>query len=729
MPSFNTIGSGPVGKLIGYVISLVKKRRFRRGIAGVIFFLLLSFLISANFVPDQVNLQIGQVSRENVFSPRTVVYEDRDKTEEHRQQAMESVGKQYNRFEEVETAVLNDINAVIQSLKVVQQEQGIEDADRMKKTAEVIPLTLPEQTLRVLSQPDNESLSVLTGEIYDIVSAAMHQDTGITDENIDDAVVEINKKIAELKLSDEYIQLGQGLVKLYLRPNTFYDEEKTRTMQLAARDSVPPVMVTIRNGEKIIGAGEIVNAQHLQKLEAVGLASGGIPWTAFWGTAFLVALLMLVVLVYLYQQCREIYENAGVLYLLGIIVLAVLVICKAILTINLSKSPELGALMGYMAPVGTAGMLIAILLDSRLAVLVVSLMSFILAIMAGGQVNFGIVGLIGGITGIYSVSRLSQRGDLARAGFYTSAASIAAIAVMGMVSDLDPLLILKSALIFGTANGLLSSILTNGSLPYLENAFGITSSVRLLELSHASNPLLKKLLTESPGTYHHSIMVANLAESAAEAVGGDSLLVRVGSYFHDIGKIKRPYFFIENQMSNNNPHDKIAPSLSTLILTSHVRDGVDLAREYQLPQTIINMIEQHHGTGLVTYFYHKARENGTNVNEDEFRYEGPKPKTKEAAIVMLADSVEAAVRSMQNPSHSRIEGLVRKILRERMLDGQLDECNLTFRDLEKIAEAFMKILSGIYHSRIEYPDMTKEIERRKSKHGGYNKRYAKGSAN
>ncbi len=310
-----------------------------------------------------------------------------------------------------------------------------------------------------------------------------------------------------------------------------------------------------------------------------------------------------------------------------------------------------------------------------------------------------------------------------KAAVYISAANVVAIMVMGIINDSSPLFVMGSALLLGTTNGILSSILTNGSLPYLENAFGITSPVRLLELSQPSNPLLKKLLTEAPGTYHHSILVGNLAEAAAEAVGGESLLVRVGAYYHDIGKIKRPYFFIENQFGGDNPHDKIAPSLSTLILTAHVRDGLDLAKEYKLPQAIIKIIEQHHGSSLVTYFYHKALECcvDDNLNEDDFRYEGPKPQTKEAAIVMLADSVEAAVRSMQNKTHGRIEGLVRKILREKLLDGQLDECDLTFRDLEDIAQAFLKVLSGIFHSRVEYPDLTKEMERRKSRSANSNK--------
>ena len=210
---------------------------------------------------------------------------------------------------------------------------------------------------------------------------------------------------------------------------------------------------------------------------------------------------------------------------------------------------------------------------------------------------------------------------------------------------------------------------------------------------------------ETPGTYHHSILVGNLAEAAAEAVGADGLLARVGSTYHDLGKLKRPYFFAENQFGIDNPHDKIAPSLSTLIITSHVKDGIELARENKLPDVVIDFIAQHHGTDLVKFFYHRAKENdGENIQEKDFRYPGPKPQTKETAIVSLADAVEAAVRSLVKPTPGKIEALVRKIIRDRLDDGQLDESDLTFKDLNKIAEAFVKVLNGIYHARVEYPE-------------------------
>nr|MDA8211210.1 HDIG domain-containing protein [Clostridia bacterium] len=341
-----------------------------------------------------------------------------------------------------------------------------------------------------------------------------------------------------------------------------------------------------------------------------------------------------------------------------------------------------------------------------------------LGVLTGFQLRFAFVGLVTGLVAIYSVSHLSQRSDLAKAGLINVGASAAvSIIAIGLLTGMDVSL-MSWGLLIGLGNGILSAVLTGGVLPYLESAFGITSAVRLLELSNPNNPLLKRLLMEAPGTYHHSIIVGNMAEAAADAIGADSLLVRAGAYYHDIGKTKRPYFFIENQLSCENPHDKIAPSLSTLIITSHVRDGVELAREHKLPEKIIDIIEQHHGTSLVSYFYHRAKESDKHesVQEEAYRYDGPNPQTREAALVMLADSVEAGVRSRKQPSLGDLEGLVREIIKKKLEDGQLDECNVTLRDLHTIATAFMKVLTGIFHTRIEYPDqMLKEMERRKLK--------------
>ncbi|MGH7751551.1 MAG: HDIG domain-containing metalloprotein, partial [Gemmatimonadales bacterium] len=270
----------------------------------------------------------------------------------------------------------------------------------------------------------------------------------------------------------------------------------------------------------------------------------------------------------------------------------------------------------------------------------------------------------------------------------------------------------------GMVNGVVVGIFAIGVLPYLENLFGLVTPIKLLELSNPGHPLLRRLQMEAPGTYHHSVIVANLAEAAADAIGADGLLVRVGTYYHDVGKIRRPVFFVENQIGVENPHERMSPSLSALTVAAHVRDGQDMAREYGLPNSVADFIPEHHGTTLITYFYHQAVERGDEPEPAAFRYEGPKPQTRETAIVMLADAVEAAVRSLPRPTPDRIYEVVRRIIHERLEDGQLDECDLMFRDLEQIAQTFTRVLTGIFHPRIEYPDLEKDLPARRRERVG-----------
>jgi putative nucleotidyltransferase with HDIG domain len=483
----------------------------------------------------------------------------------------------------------------------------------------------------------------------------------------------------------------------------------------------------VQNGEKIIGEGEIATPDHIQKLEALGLLKAPVPVSAVIGIAILVGIGMAVVMVYLYQHRRDIYENESHLVLVALIVVGSLALAKTVISIEIK--PEWSPLLGYLVPVAATSMLLAILLDTKLALLVVAILSGFVGIITGNELRFALVGFVSGVVAIYSVSKLSQRSDLAKAGLvYISSVNVLAILSVELVTRGVNTTALALGAIVGLMNGIFSAVLTIGVLPYLESAFGITSAVKLLELANPGQLLLKKMLMEAPGTYHHSILVGNLAEAAADAVGGDSLLVRVGSYYHDIGKLRRPYFFIENQLSSENPHDKLNPNLSTLIITSHTKDGAEMAREHKIPKPIVDIIEQHHGTSLVSYFFYSALDNEKNergVTEEDFRYEGPKPQTKEAALVMMADSVEAAVRSLQKPTPGRIEGLVRRVIKDKLQDGQLDECDLTFKDLDTIANAFVRVLSGIFHTRVEYPEtVIKEIERRKARDAGIRKQPA-----
>ncbi len=304
-----------------------------------------------------------------------------------------------------------------------------------------------------------------------------------------------------------------------------------------------------------------------------------------------------------------------------------------------------------------------------------------------------------------------------RVGWLLAGVNFCAAVTLGLLFGERNFLSLLGTTMVGGFNGIFSIALANGFLPFLEQLFRVTSALSLLELANPNMPLLKRLLIEAPGTYHHSIIMGNLAEAAADAIGADSILVRVGAYYHDIGKLQRPYFFVENQIAQDNPHEKLSPNLSTLIITSHVRDGVELARQYGLPDSVIEIIEQHHGTDLLRYFFKRAAENvqeeKETLAEGNFRYPGPKPRSREAAIIMLADSVEAAARAMEQPTPSRLEALVDKIIQDRLELRQLDETALTLKDLDKIKAAFLKVLTGIFHHRIKYPDLESEAERKK----------------
>ncbi len=712
-------------KLTAVLSFLIKQRKVRRGSAAVLFLLLFTLIIAFDYVPERTDLVIGQVSPKTYKAQKDLVFEHENKTAEMRRIATEKAEKIYSKDPQVIVAVQKDISDLFTRVSEIQRDAGLDTAARVAGLKAALPFVIPEEDVAGLANSEAQDTQAVENSLNSLVGGIMLAGDGIAQDTLEEARSTLYIQISALNLASPYDRFSKGAVGRFLRPNTFVNYEMTREKQDEAAAAVPPAMISVKEGEKLIGEGEIITEESLIKLQALGLVREKPQFASILGVFLLVAMLMIAILIYLHQQNREIYQHAGHLYLLGIIVLIVMGVGKAIIAINVTQWPAFSAQFGYLVPIAAAGMLIALLLDSRLALLMVALLSLLLGIMTGNQLRFAVVGFIGGITGVYSVSKLSQRSDLVRAGIYTSGANVVAIFIIGLVNGSPLTLLLSSSLALGLINGILSSILTNGALPFLENTFRITSPVRLLEISNPNNTLLKRLLTEAPGTYHHSIIVGNLAESATDALGGDSLLVRVGAYYHDIGKCKRPYFFIENQMAGDNPHDKLTPSLSTLILTSHVKDGVEMAKEHKLPQGIIDIIEQHHGTSLASYFYHKALESdrADTITEEEFRYEGPKPRTRAAAIVMLADAVEAAVRSLQSPTQGRVEGLVRAIIKDKLNDGQLEECDLTFRDLNVIAGAFVRVLSGVFHSRIEYPEMYKEIERKRT-NGGSRKQLA-----
>lgn len=706
------------------LIRMYRHMTARRVIWGTVFFIITALIVGVNFNTEKITLKAEQPSPKDFFANQSVVFESEALTEQARQEAEEAVPPEYRVEKDVVETLdkrIDQMFARLISLKNVSESDNPQPAG-MDKFAEVLGFTPEVSTYQAIIEANPDKLNVLADEIKVILRRYMQD--GIQKEAIPATRDKIIQAAAQIPVSDQLAALAQGLVEeLDFEANLVFDVQATMEKRQQGRRQVAPVVVTIRKNQKIVGKGDIVTDANIEALQHLGMLRVKSPYARFAGVLLFVLLMYVLIGFYIYFYRRQVYEEDRQFNLLGLIIITTLVVAKAVSSISIGGQAEVAVLVGYLVPVAAGSMLISILLENKLAIFVTVILSMFVAMINGGQLQFAVGALAGGAAGVFSVSRLSQRGDLAKASLYIALANIVTVASLGLINKMSWVGLLTGSGL-AVANGILSSVLTIGLLPFLESAFHITTPFKLLELSNPNQPLLKRLLMEAPGTYHHSIMVGNMAESAADAVEADSLLARVAAYYHDIGKLKRPYFFTENQLAQNNPHDKLAPTLSTLIINSHVKDGVDLAHQHGLPDMITDIMRQHHGTSMIGFFYQKAVEAGgtdedkENINPEDFRYETPKPKTKEAAIVMLADSVEAGVRSKQKLNPGKMEGFVRQVIRDKFENGQLEECELTFRELDIIAQAFVKMLSGIFHTRIEYPDnVLKEMEKGSEKNG------------
>lgn len=431
---------------------------------------------------------------------------------------------------------------------------------------------------------------------------------------------------------------------------------------------------------------------------------------ATWIQASVLAVFVIVVVslftFYVVRDHRELAKSDDAVSLFAVLFLGVVLLVKAIAVL----SPRFWWLSPFVTPVPIAPLLIALLLHPRLAVVV----AFAIAMVAGIINNFSfpvaLVNVVGGVTIVASGSRSRTAHHVMRAGFFTGVAQMLVVFFVAVNlgwARTETIVALVSSFL----GGVLASFFSLGAIPYLESFFSRTSNLRLLELADVNHPLLRQMSIDAPGTYHHSLIMASLAEDAANAIGANGLLCRVGAYFHDIGKLAKAEYFIENQGALGNPHDQVSPSLSKLVIVAHVKEGVALAMAHKLDKPVLDFIPQHHGTSQIEYFYHKAlkieeqqESDAEEVPEEAYRYPGPKPQTKEAGIVMLADSTEAASRTLEEPTHQRYKDLVFKIINKKLFDGQLDETSLTLKDLRTIGERFTATLTSIHHARIPYPE-------------------------
>ncbi len=537
---------------------------------------------------------------------------------------------------------------------------------------------------------------------------------GISQESLPALLEGILKRASEITLHEDVITKLKDILEAELKPNVRLDETETEKQRLLAVREVRPVTLRVHRGETVVRKGEPLKREHILILEALGFSKSKITLKLI-GILIVSLLLIWIIYIYLAIWYSKGFEDIGLLLFIFFSV-SLLFFLGRILT----------PVFPTLVPIGIVPLSYAVLICPRFAIFMTWILAFALSFFKGAGFAPLVLGIFGGIAGIKELRGIRHRGSFIRAGVIMGVVNGIALTAIGLFLNIPTRVMLLNGFL-GFLNGVGSSIVVAGGLPYVESLFGLFSPLRLLELADPSHPLLRRLQVEAPGTYHHSLLVANLAEAAADEIGADALLARVGSYYHDIGKLKRPHLFIENQVDEKNYHEKITPHLSLLVVTSHVKDGLELAREYKLPQPVVDIILQHHGTSVVSYFYHKAKEEmGDAVNPDDFRYPGPKPQTKEAAIVMLADCVEASARLLTELTPSKLEGLVREAIKMKVEDGQLNESPLSFRDLERIVYTFVKVLRGMYHSRIEYPEGGKNGEssnkrsREASKEGGIN---------
>lgn len=503
-----------------------------------------------------------------------------------------------------------------------------------------------------------------------------------------------------------YTVIAKKILSAFVRENLIYNKELTDLEIQNKIEKIPNTIGIVKGNERIVSKHDPINRATKLKLDSykkVRLEKLGVEdyFVQYVGKVLTVLILALLTAFFLYYIRRNIYDNNNMLILLSSLIILVSFIAFISLKITVNAPVE------YLIFVSVASILLTILFDSRLSFYITIINCFLVASIRGGDYTIAFVSFCGCVLAIFSVQDIKNRSQIFRSFYFMLIGYSISILAVGLDKTEDTSKILVQIL-FGGINSMLSPIIAYGLLIFYERTFKITTDLTLLELSDFNHPLLKELSSKAPGTFHHSIVMGNLSEAAAEAIGANSTLARVGCYYHDIGKTIKPQYFIENQLDHNK-HENLNPNISTKLIISHVKDGIELAKKYNLPQEIVDFIPMHHGTTLVSYFFHKAKFNAKSeeISDYIYRYPGPKPQTKETGIVMLADAIEASTRAIEEPTPQKIENRIDDVIKARFMEGELDECELTLKDLTKIKGAFIKILVGIHHHRIKYPEQKK----------------------
>ncbi|RKX96213.1 MAG: hypothetical protein DRP84_01725 [Spirochaetes bacterium] len=693
-------------------------------------FVISLWLIAKPYFGVKYNYKIGDIVQEDIVSPRNITYINVKETEKRIAEVKSRVPVVFDYRERINNEVIGTLNRFFNQLEVVNSEElsreyglDVNLINNVKKYLE--NESFRRNVLDIASHIMNKGFTNLKRSDLNKFKDRGILLNKIKESEIVQEKVGINQiaagneieNLVKTYLRDNFITLNRtqikSIVKIiqkFLRPNLFFNKEESSKLMESEVTKVQPVYNTIKKGAVVIRRGEEVDRFNSPKLEAITQYTNKFNARAISGIGIILMFLMfLTFMVFRTNDKEKFFKDYGIFLLFFLIT----VLYSYLITLIKPIPHYLN--LAVLAPSAAVIMTAEILFHRKCSLALAIVVPIVLLLISGNDPYTLIFSMGSAFVSLYAVEKAEKRIDLLKSSFYILGANLLMAVGIGMLKELNfrELLLL---MLWSVGNGVVSVILTLGIIPFFEILLNIPTNFRLLELSDLNNPILKKMQIEAPGTYYHSINVANMAENAARYIKANPLLVRVAALYHDIGKIPNAEYFIENNRGQNK-HDLLKPSLSNSILKAHIKIGVEMAQEMKLPKEVIDIIEQHHGTSLMKYFYHQAlKEKGlknNDVDKRDYRYPGPKPQTREAAIVMLADSVEAASRVLTNPSAKRIEQMVKDIIESKFRDGQLNESSLTLRGLMKITVVFTKYLTGLFHTRIEYPD-DKEIEQKET---------------
>lgn len=652
----------------------------------LIYIILIMFIVAfsskISLISNQNNYKVGDIVRSDIYAPNTIIFKDQSAKEKIIEEMIRESGKEYIYSADAEKVYLEYYDEFFNSI-YASKNNHIEDLEYNtieRNTNKKIPNTIIQELLALKTS----QLKNLQGRVREFLVEAYNE--GI--------IKEKNGVFYKEKSQKQYNKLStleKEIADIFTSPNYVYDELKTKKNIQEKVSQIKDQYIEIKAGTLIGKTGEILNERRIKILEACGVFSYKKSFALIFANVIYLGIVSSLFYILFFNNYRKKILNKN--YYRS----SLLIVAGTLLAFRVFNNDLM-----YLIPADTAFFLLILLVGKNYATSLFSFMLFFLMPILNYDLKFFTMYFIAIAFAVQIVSKITTRSGIIAAGVQLSVLKVVIYLLFSYFSEIGSF---TTAITSGAIllSGLISGMLTIAFLPYFEKTFNILTIFKLLELGDLSHPLLKKISVEAPGTFQHSVMVATLSENAAISIGANAVFCRVASYYHDLGKTKRPKFYVENQQNGENPHNKISPFMSTLIITSHTKDGAEMAKEYQIPKEIRDIMYEHQGTTFLAYFYNAAKKIDPNVEKEEFRYSGPKPKTKESAIIMLADSIEAAIRSLDEKSPMAMENMIRKIINGKIEDNQLSEADLTFKEIEIIIKTFVKTLVSIHHVRIKYP--------------------------